>query len=214
MNIKYNSKENILSIFEKFKKYYGVAQTPLHFKTTEQLAIAVVLSAQTTDNQVNKVTPHLFKIFPDMASLAKGDLNQIEKIVYSTGFYKNKAKNIRNLAVEVTEKYNGFIPGDFQQLLKLPGIGRKTANVIMDCAFHQSVGIVVDTHVKRLSFRLGWTREKSPAKIEKDLMNVVPKECWHDISLYMIFHGRRFCMARKPDCTGCFLNSQCPASEI
>jgi len=204
--------EAVKTVINKLRDYYGKVETPLHYKTIEQLAIAVVLSAQTTDNQVNKVTPELFRVFPDMASLAAGNLSEIEQLIYSTGFYKNKARNIKNLAIEVTEKYGGKIPADFDLLLKLPGIGRKTANVIMDCAFRQSVGIVVDTHVKRLSYRLGWTTETSPQKIEKDLMHVIPRSDWRDISLYLIYHGRKYCTARKPDCAECFLNRHCPSA--
>jgi len=147
-----------------------------------------------------------------MTSLAKADIREIEKIVFSTGFYKNKAKNIKQLAIIVSEQFNGKIPNDFDTLLKLPGIGRKTANVIMDCAFKTSIGFVVDTHVKRLSNRLGWTTSQNPVKIEKDLMSVIPREYWKDLSLYLIYHGRKFCMARKPDCDGCFLNKLCPSA--
>jgi len=189
-------------------------ETPLKHATNEQLAIAVVLSAQTTDEQVNKITPELFRRFPDMASLARGDLKEIEKLVFSTGFYKNKARNIKNLAIKVCENFNGKIPNDFEALLTLPGIGRKTANVVMDCAFNTSVGFVVDTHVKRLSRRLGWTTSENPEKIEKDLMIAIPRQYWKDLSLYLIYHGRKFCMAKKPDCKGCFLNQICPRLYI
>lgn len=209
---KTNIENQIRVIFKRFKDYFGTPETPLKHKTNEQLAIAVVLSAQTTDNQVNQVTPELFKEFPDMEALSKGDIKKIEKIIFSTGFYKNKAQNIKNLAIQVTEKYNGKIPDDFDKLLELPGIGRKTANVIMDCAFNKSVGIVVDTHVKRLSRRLGWTSENNPEKIEEDLKQKIPREFWLDISLYLIYHGRKFCMARKPDCGSCFIKDQCPSA--
>jgi endonuclease-3 len=196
------------------QNHYGHPETPLKHASNEQLAIAVVLSAQTTDEQVNKVTPELFKRFPDMPSLARADLAQIEKLVFSTGFYKNKARNIKNLAIKVCEKYDGKIPNDFDALLTLPGIGRKTANVVMDCAFNTSVGFVVDTHVKRLSRRLGWTNSENPEKIEKDLMVVIPSEYWKDLSLYLIYHGRKFCMARKPNCESCFLNKLCPSAQF
>jgi len=205
-----NDIENLVSLF---RDYYGIPATPLKFSTNEQLAIAVVLSAQTTDNQVNKVTPDLFMQFPDMESLSKASLVQLEKIIFSTGFYKNKARHIKNLAIQVCEKYSGKIPEDFNALLKLPGIGRKTANVIMDCAFNHSSGIVVDTHVKRLSFRFNWTKSNNPEKVEEDLKKIIPGKYWKDISLYMIYHGRKFCMARKPDCTGCFLNFRCPSAH-
>lgn len=209
-----NIQKNIETIFTLLKDHYGSPETPLKHTTNEQLAIAVVLSAQTTDDQVNKITPELFKQFPDMPSLAQADISQIEKIIFSTGFYKNKARNIKNLAIMVCKKYNAKIPNDFDALLELPGVGRKTANVIMDCAFNTSVGFVVDTHVKRLSNRLGWTTHQNPEKIEKDLMRLIPKEYWKALSLYLIYHGRKFCMARKPDCKRCFLNKLCPSASI
>lgn len=199
-------------VYRRMKKEYGDPETPLSHCTPEQLAVAVVLSAQTTDDQVNQVTPELFRHYPDLPSMAKAPLSHLEKLVYSTGFYKNKARHIKGLAEAATKEYGGKIPRDFEQLLKLPGVGRKTANVIMDCAFHESVGIVVDTHVKRLSNRLGFTTEKDPIKIEKDLMSILPRETWRTVSLYLMFLGRAQCDAKKPVCSECYLSDICPSA--
>ena len=201
-------------IIELLYDFFGNVETPLTHKNTEQLTVAVVLSAQTTDDQVNKVTPVLFENYPDMKSLAEAPLSDIEKIIFSTGFYKNKAKHIKALAQDVVNLYDGKIPNDFEALLKLPGVGRKTANVVMDCAFQRSVGIVVDTHVKRISQRLHLTKEKSPDKIEKDLMKIIPEKEWKHISLQFIYLGRKFCMARKPTCIECILKNICPSADV
>ncbi|MCB1145564.1 MAG: endonuclease III [Leptospiraceae bacterium] len=192
------------------KEHFGPVKPPLDYSTNEQLAIAVILSAQCTDERVNLVTPALFAKYPDMVSLAKAKLQDIEKLIFSTGFYHNKAKNILALAKILTEQYAGKIPADFEVLTKLPGIGRKTANVIMNLAFDQAPGIVVDTHVRRISQRLGFTTATTPETVEKALMKVWPKEVWIDLSLYMIFLGRKWCMARKPNCEDCILTKICP----
>lgn len=197
-------------IYQLLKKHYGEPKPPLKFTTPEELAIAVILSAQCTDERVNQVTPELFRRFPTMALLAKARQEEVEKIIYSTGFYRNKARNIIRLAQILTEKFQGKIPKDFEVLQKLPGIGRKSANVIMNIAFHQAPGIVVDTHVLRLSQRFGYTNSKNPEKVEKELMKIIPQKYWLNFSLYLIYHGRKFCQARKPLCPSCFLNKLCP----
>ncbi len=201
-------------LYKRLIDRYGTPVTPLTHRTNEQLAVAVILSAQTTDNQVNRVTPELFKRFPDMKSLGEGNIKEIEQIIYSTGFYRAKAANIKKFGQIVSEKYGGKIPDTMEELLSLPGVGRKTANVIMDCAFHRSCGVVVDTHVKRLSQRFGLTKEQQPEKIERDLMQVLPKHMWINISLYMIYLGRELCVAKKPHCASCFLNDICPSSTV
>lgn len=199
-------------LYKRLENYYGEPETPLTHRTNEQLAVAVILSAQTTDNQVNQVTPALFEKYPDMESLGQAPLKEIEKIIFSTGFYRAKAANIKKFGRIVSEEYGGKLPRSMEALLELPGVGRKTANVIMDCAFDTSCGVVVDTHVKRLSKRLGLTQETTPEKVERDLMAKLPKSTWKNISLYMIYLGREFCMARKPNCGDCFLNDICPSS--
>ncbi|MES0491724.1 MAG: endonuclease III [Leptospirales bacterium] len=199
-------------LFTRLKNHFGEPVTPLFHKNPEQLTVAVVLSAQTTDDNVNKVTPGLFEAYPDLESLAKAEISDVEKLIFSTGFYKNKAKHIVRLAQMVVEKHHGKIPANFDSLLELPGVGRKTANVVMDCAFHTSVGVVVDTHVKRLSNRFALTGNSDPIKIEKDLMKVLPQKYWKDITLYMIYLGRKYCVARKPNCPDCFLNDICPSA--
>jgi len=206
--------ERFIEINRRLSEHYPDPQCPLTHNSPEQLIIAVILSAQTNDNTVNKVTPELFERWPDMASLASAPLKEVEKVLYPTGFYHAKAKNIIGCAREVSEKYGGKIPRDFEMLVKLPGVGRKTANVVMDCAFGVSVGIVVDTHVRRLSNKLGFTTESDPVKIERHLMSWIPKEYWLNISLYLVFHGRKYCMAKQPDCAGCFLNDLCPSSLV
>ena len=202
-------KEYIEFIYHTLHHYYGEPVPTLTFTNNEELAIAVILSAQTNDNQVNKVTPVLFTRYPDLFSLAKAELKDVEKIIFSTGFYKNKSKNIISFAKQVVEKYNGIIPDDFDALVKLPGVGRKTANVIMNCAFNQSAGVVVDTHVKRVSNRLALSRDSRVEKIEQELLSCLPEYMLIHISLYFIFLGREFCTARKPDCRICILNAQC-----
>jgi len=175
-----------------------------------QLLVATILSAQCTDKRVNMVTPALFKKFPSVESFAAAKLADVEQAVKSTGFFRNKAKNIIACAQTLLEKFAGKIPQKLEQLVELPGVGRKTASVILGTAFGKAEGIVVDTHVKRLSFRMGFTKETDPEKVEKDLMKIVPKNKWIAFSHLLILHGRDRCAARKPDCTNCELNQLCP----
>lgn len=209
-----NDIERSQKIFELLKKEYGPIQSPLNHKNPCQLAIAVILSAQCTDRQVNEVTPVLFERYPTMESLAEAKQKEVEQIIFSTGFYRNKAKHIISLARKVSELHHGRIPDDFDALLELPGIGRKSANVIMNLSFGKAPGIVVDTHVKRISFRMGFTQNRDPVKIERDLMKIWPKDTWIDFSTYLIFLGRSFCAARKKDCEGCFVSDYCPKRDL
>ncbi len=172
----------------------------------------MILSAQCTDEQVNKVTPELFKKFPTIESLANASLKEIEKEIYSTGFYKNKAKNIQSFSKILIEKYDKKVPSTMEELLRLPGIGRKTANVILQELYGIPSGIVVDTHVKRLSKVLGLTNQNQPNKIEQELMMILPKEYWIQFSLYLIFLGRTTCTARKRNCKECILKHICKSS--
>ena len=197
-------------IYKILLKQYPNACTALNHKSPEQMLIATVLSAQCTDRQVNKVTPHLFKKYPDMAALSKAKISDIESIIHSTGFFHQKAKNLKTIAVYLMKTSNGKIPRSIKQLIKLPGVGRKTANVVLGTAFGIPSGIAVDTHVKRLSIRLGFSAKTSAVKVELDLMKIVPKKRWIEWSNLLIWHGRNTCDARKPKCSKCQLQELCP----
>ncbi len=187
---------------------YPDVKTQLDYDTPFQLLIATILSAQCTDKQVNAVTPVLFDRFPTPDALAAAPLAEIESLIHSTGFFRNKAKNIKACARTVAEDHDGVIPQDLEGLIQLPGVGRKTANVVLSAAFDQPA-VVVDTHVKRISHRLGLTRHSDPTKIEFDLMEVLPKSEWNGFGLRLIYFGREICIARKPKCTVCPLFDLC-----
>jgi endonuclease-3 len=182
----------------------------LHHRNAFELLVATMLSAQSTDKQINKLTPALFARFPDARSMSKAKLPELEKLVYSSGFYKNKARNLLAMSKRLCEAYDCKVPERMEDLLTLPGVARKTANVVLGNAFHKAVGIVVDTHVGRIARRLGWTREKDPVRIEKDLMALIPKSKWIWISHALIHLGRGPCKARKPHCNECPLEKICP----
>lgn len=191
---------------------YPVVVTQLNHKNPFQLLVATILSAQCTDKQVNSVTGALFERFPTPKVMALAPIEDLEKLIHSTGFYKNKAKNIQACAKDLEARFDGKVPDTLEQLVTLPGVGRKTANVVLGAAFGVP-GMVVDTHVARLSQRLGFTKQKDPVKIEFDLMALIPIEKWNDLSLQLIYHGRALCMARRPDCPACPLLSLCPYPE-
>ena len=198
----------IKKIVQTLKERYPVVKTQLEHETFFQLLIATIMSAQCTDRQVNKVSKKLFKKYPDPESLSRAPLNSIKQIVYSTGFYNNKAKNIKACALSVLKDHDSIVPEDMENLVKLPGVGRKTANVVLSAAFgHQT--IVVDTHVLRISRRLGLTDKKDPVKVEFELMKLIPEKSWSDISLQFIYFGREICNARKPLCSECLLEKVC-----
>jgi len=176
--------------------------------------VATILSAQCTDERVNKVTPALFKKYPSVKAFAASDLEELGRDIYSTGFHNNKAKAIKQSAQQLVERYNGKIPRTLEELTQLAGVGRKTASVILGTGFGIAEGIVVDTHVSRISCLLGFTKEKNPVKIERDLMRVIPKKDWIVYAHLMIDHGRAVCKARRPDCNSCFLNKLCPAAKL
>lgn len=188
---------------------YSDVKTPLIHQTPFELLVATILSAQCTDKQVNQVTPVLFKRLKTPADFAAASLKSIEKLIRPTGFFHNKAKNIKNCSRALLDQHNGLVPQTLEELVKLPGVGRKTANVVLGAVFGIS-GVVVDTHVARISGRLGLTENKDPVKIEFDLMKIVPKRAWNDFSLQLIFFGRETCMARKPKCPTCPLDKLCP----
>ncbi len=200
------------------KATYPKAKIALNFEGSWQLLVVVILSAQCTDERVNKVSPPLFERFTTVKDFAEADLAELEKYIYSTGFYKNKAKNIKAAAQKILKDFGGEVPGTMAELLTLPGVARKTANVVLHTAFGRSEGIVVDTHVIRLSGRLNWIPKKLRAtknavKIEEELTKVVPKEDFGIVSHLLIWHGRKTCVARKPKCASCPLNMTCPSSE-
>lgn len=197
-------------VLKLLKRYYPDAHCALNHATPFQLVIATVLSAQCTDERVNIVTAELFKRFPDAPSMAEASLKELEEIVKSTGFFRAKAKNIQETARRIVREFKGEVPQNMEDLVCLPGVGRKTANVVLGNAFHIASGIVVDTHVGRLSRRLDFTRQEGPEQVEKELQELVPKKDWIMYSHWLIFHGRRVCKARKPDCAHCFLDYLCP----
>lgn len=193
---------------------YPDAHCALHFHDAYELLVATILSAQCTDVRVNMVTPALFAKYPDAAALADADRDELEQLIKSTGFFRNKAKNLIGMATAVVERFHGAVPRTMDELTSLPGVGRKTANVILGNAFAINDGIVVDTHVTRLANRLGLTKNSDPVKIERDLMPLFPREHWTMLSHLLIEHGRRVCIARDPKCERCVLNDLCPASRV
>jgi len=205
-----NKKERSKIIFELLCKEYPDAKTGLIHDSPFQLLVSTILSAQCTDDRVNLVVPALFEIAPNAQKMSTLSLKRLEKLIFSTGFYKNKAKNILSMSKIILEKYKGEIPSDLNELIKLPGVGRKTANVIRGQWFGLP-GITVDTHVKRLSGRLGFSKNTEPEKIEKDLMKLWPKKHWTMFSSVLILHGRTICKSRKPDCCNCCIFEYCPS---
>jgi endonuclease III len=203
-----------LEVLSRLRREYPDARTELDYRTPLQLLMATILSAQCTDKRVNMVTPLLFQTFPTAASLADAPPEKLEEIIKSTGFFRNKTKSLIGLGKALVERHNGEVPDSMDALVKLPGVGRKTANVVLGNAFGKNVGIVVDTHVARVSHRLGVTRETDPVKIEQDLMPLFSREDWALLAHLLIFHGRRVCEARRPKCEVCVLNDICPSSTI
>ncbi len=195
-------------IIERLRKFYGMPSPDLHFGSLYQLTIAVILSAQTTDRQVNEVTPVLFSRYPGFDELAVAKIEDVEEIIRSTGFYRNKAKNIVALARVVREKYNGELPSDRERLMELPGVGRKSANVILSVGFGIPA-FAVDTHILRLAKRIGFTGSGDPRTVEEAVTSRLPAETWRDAHLLLIWHGRRICTARGPRCPECPVNGLC-----
>lgn len=193
-------------------KMYPDAHCELDYASPFQLLIATILSAQTTDVTVNQVTPALFAAYPTPQALAAAAPTDVEQLIYKTGFFRNKAKSIIGTAKMLVEKFNGVVPDTMDEMLELPGVARKTANVVLGNAYHKSYGIAVDTHVTRLSQRLGMTLEQDPKKIELELMQRFPKSQWTIAGHRLIWHGRRVCFAKKPDCARCPLNTVCPTA--
>lgn len=201
-------------ILRGLAKDYPDVECALLHESPWQLLVSTILSAQCTDERVNKVTPVLFKKLRTPKDFAQVPREEIEKLIHSTGFYRNKAKSIQGAAELVLKEHGGKVPDQMEALVKLPGVGRKTANVILGTAFGKNQGVVVDTHVGRLSRRMGLTQQKDPVKVEKDLMAIVPKKDWAIISHRMIWHGRKVCKAIKPRCGECSLVKLCPSAEV
>lgn len=197
----------------RLKAEYPDAKTELDWTNPLELLVATILSAQTTDVRVNGVTKTLFQRYSTAQDYAEADPGELEEEIRPTGFYRNKARSLRGMARALVEEHGGEVPSTMQKLVALPGVGRKTANVVLGNAFGVDEGVVVDTHVRRVSNRLGLTAEQDPEKIEQDLMNVVPREDWTVFSHLLILHGRRICKARKPDCPNCPLNDICPSAR-
>ena len=206
--------ERIAEIIRLLRAHHPDAHCELDHENALQLLVATILSAQCTDERVNKVTPELFAKYPTALDLAEADPQALEQVIRSTGFYRNKAKNIQSAARRIVAHYGGEVPNTMEELLTLGGVARKTANVVLGVAYGIGVGVVVDTHVRRLSNRLGLTQQEDPEKIEKDLMALVPPAEWIDFSHLLIFHGRRICDARKPDYAHCKLRELCPSAVI
>ena len=205
-----SKKQRALEILARLQHLYPDATCSLNYSTPVQLLVATILSAQCTDERVNKVTPALFARFPDAASLANADLEELENLVRSTGFYRNKAKNIQGACRKIVSEFNSIVPNQMEQLLQLPGVARKTGNVVLAHAYGINAGVTVDTHVKRLSQRLGLTKFSDPIRIEKDLMKLLPQPDWENWSIRLIYHGRAVCKARSPVCEACELSDLCP----
>lgn len=203
---------NVSLLIEALRHVYPRAHCELLFRSPLQLLVATILSAQCTDKRVNLVTEELFKKFRTAADFANVSQEELEEAIRTTGFYRNKAKNIRAMAADLVSKHGGEVPASMDALTSLAGVGRKTANVVLGNAFGQNEGVVVDTHVARLSQRLGLTTRKTPEKIETDLMQIVPREQWTNFSHWLIWHGRRRCFARKPDCANCEIQNLCPSA--
>jgi len=207
-----NDKAKVLKIIELLEEEHQDAETALHYKNPLELLIATILSAQCTDKRVNMVTQKLFKKYKTARDYANADLRDLEADIRSTGFYRNKARNIKKCCQMLIEKFNSQVPKTMEEILKLPGVARKTANIVLSNAYGVVEGIAVDTHVRRLTQRLGLTKNDKPDKIEEDLMRSVPKKYWMRITDLLIFHGRRICTARKPLCEKCILNKLCPSA--
>jgi endonuclease-3 len=206
--------ERARELVELLPRVYPDAHCELDFKTPLQLLVATILSAQCTDKRVNLVTPALFKRYRSAADYAAAPLAELEKAIQSTGFFRNKARSIRAAGATIEKEHGGKVPQTMAELHALPGVGRKTANVVLGNAFHKDEGIVVDTHVTRLSLRLGLTKQIVAEKIEQDLMKLIPRKDWTNWSHWLIWHGRRRCYARRPDCENCELLQLCPSGPV
>lgn len=198
--------------WKRLRAHHADAHCELDHRSPFELLVATVLSAQTTDKAVNLVTPALFARFPDAAALATADVGEVETLLSRMGMFRQKAKNVVGLAKKLVAEHRGQVPRTLAELVELPGVGRKTANVVLGVAFGAPEGVVVDTHVQRIAQRLGWTAETTPEKIEQDLVKLFPRRDWDPLSHVLIFHGRRICFAQRPACPSCPVNDLCPSA--
>ena len=205
-------KQRETKIIELLEKQYPNAKTALNYSNPLEILVATMLSAQTTDERVNIVTQNLFKKYRTPEDYANADIKELEQDIHSTGFYHNKSRNLKKCCQLLIEKYNSQVPKTIEELVELAGVARKTANIVLYNAYGIISGIAVDTHVRRVSQRLGLTEHNDPAKIEQDLMQITPKDKWMKLTDLLIFHGRQVCMARKPKCKTCVLNKICPSA--
>ena len=203
------SKKEAIKIIEILKEFYPDATCSLDFTNSFEMVIAVMLSAQCTDERVNKTTPELFKKYGNPNLMAEADIKELEKIVHPCGFYKNKAKNMKACSQMLIDEFNGIVPDNMNDLQRLPGVGRKSANVVMLEAFHNPQGIAVDTHAKRISNRVGFSKQSDPEKIEQDLLKQFPKDAYYDVNHLLVWHGRAICDSRKPMCDKCPIKDYC-----
>lgn len=199
----------ISETIEKLRQYYPEAKCSLDFQTPIQLLVSTILSAQSTDAQVNKITPKLFEIYKTVEDFANADISKLKELIHSTGYYNSKAENIINCCKEIINRFNGEIPQTMKELITLPGVGRKTANVVLLNAFGICEGIAVDTHAKRLANRIGLSKSSQPEKIEQDLLQTIPQKYWSDMNHLFVYHGRAICNAKKPLCDQCPIKDEC-----
>ena len=205
--------ERIPEITRILRREFPEVKTALNFETPLQILVATILAAQCTDERVNMITPGLFRRYPTAADLAAADRQEIETIIRSAGFFHNKAKSIVGAASAIVERFGGRVPDTMAELITLPGVARKTANIVLSAGYGKAEGIAVDTHVRRLAGRLGLSREEDPEKIERDLLKIVPREDWLDFNFLLVSHGRKTCQARKPACPVCSLRHLCPSAR-
>jgi endonuclease-3 len=205
--------EKVAKIIKILRKTYPESRTALHFETPLQILVATILAAQCTDERVNKITPHLFSKYKTVFDFAEAKQSILEQEIRTAGFYRNKAKNIIAAAKKIVDNFNGSVPQSMNELITLPGVARKTANIVLSSGFKKAEGIAVDTHVKRLSGRIGLSKEKYPDKIERDLMRIVPRKDWIDFNYLLVDHGRKVCRARKPLCQECEVKHLCSATK-
>lgn len=212
--LKADPRHRARKIIRELKKLYPDPITALHHRNPYELLVATILSAQCTDERVNMVTPTLFAKYQDAKAMSKAGVHDIEPIIMSTGFFRSKSKSLVGMAKALVDRHGGQVPRDLDSLTELPGVGRKTANVVLGSAFGLTTGVVVDTHVKRLAYRLGLTKSTNPKLIEQDLMAILPRKEWVVFSHLLIFHGRKVCIARKPKCDQCVLYDVCPKNGV
>ncbi len=207
-----SARDRIGPIVSRLRRRYPDVRTALEFRNPFEILVATILAAQCTDERVNTITPGLFRKYPTAAELARADREELEREIRPVGFFRNKAKSLLGASRRIVEAYGGAVPGTMDELLTLPGVARKTANIVLSAGFGKAEGIAVDTHARRLSRRLGLTRHDDPVKIERDLLALVPRKDWLDFNFLLVEHGRAVCQARKPRCGECFLRELCPSA--